>query len=61
MISLLLKKEDFMLTRDKIFEFDFADSNSYFDNSALSFDIPPLEVHAEEDFISLDGKYHIEE
>ncbi|WP_293006118.1 hypothetical protein [Nitrosomonas sp.] len=50
-----------MLTRDKIFEFDFADSNSYFDNSALSFDIPPLEVHAEEDFISLDGKYHIEE
>ena len=50
-----------MVIRESVYEFDFADSNSYFDNSALSFEIPPLEVYSEEDFISLDGTYHIEE
>ena len=50
-----------MVIRENIYEFDFTDSNSYFNRSTLSFEIPPLEVHAEEDFISIDGKYHIEE
>ncbi|PXX12846.1 hypothetical protein C8R27_12240 [Nitrosomonas ureae] len=50
-----------MLTRDNIFEFEFTDSNSYFDNPALLYDVPPLEVHTEEIFNCFGGIYHIEE
>jgi len=46
-----------MLIRDNIFEFEFTDSNSYFDNPALLYEVPPLEVHTEEIFNSCGDIY----
>lgn len=50
-----------MLIQDNIFEFEFTDSNSYFDNPALLYEVPPLEVHTEEIFNYCGDIYHIEE
>lgn len=49
-----------MLNREVIFELEFTDSNSYFDNPIPAEEIPIIEVHSEECFALEDGVFHIE-